>query len=90
MLAITGIGLLLGVTTEYEGPLIVVLTEEHAIRFVDAIGLAFIVVATITYFRILRRLLRNPVKLTNNHSEGHSTILTESQEEMLSYKNISS
>ena len=42
-LIIVGLILILAVPTVYEGPLLVYITEQHAIRLVDAIGLAMAV-----------------------------------------------
>ena len=38
-LAIVGLGVILIVPTTYEGPLLLYINEQHAIRLVDAIGL---------------------------------------------------
>jgi len=39
-LVIVGLVLILAVPTAYEGPLLLYINEQHAIRLVDAIGLA--------------------------------------------------
>ena len=40
VLVVIGLVLTLAVPTAYEGPLLISITEQHAIRLVDAVGLA--------------------------------------------------
>ena len=66
VLVAVGLVLILAVPTAYEGPLLLSITEQHAIRLVDAIGLAVAVLSWL-YLNFLivrlwtrRRKLRNP------------------------------
>ncbi|MFX0203245.1 MAG: hypothetical protein ACFFCW_44645 [Candidatus Hodarchaeota archaeon] len=66
VLVVVGLVLILAVPTAYEGPLLLSITEQHAIRLVDAIGLAVAILSWIYLnFYIVqlwtrRRKLRNP------------------------------
>lgn len=44
----------LAIPDAYEGPLLLRLSEEHAIKLVDGIGLAFIILATAFSLKALR------------------------------------
>lgn len=66
VLVAVGLVLILAVPTAYEGPLLLSITEQHAIRLVDAIGLAVAILSWL-YLNFLivrlwtrRRKLRNP------------------------------
>ena len=45
VLVIVGLVLIFGVPTAHEGPLLISITEQHAIRLVDAIGLVVAIIS---------------------------------------------
>ena len=59
ILMLAGLTIILAVPTAYEGPLLLYINEQHAIRLVDAIGLVLFVPSWL-YLNIvlLRRYLR--------------------------------
>ncbi len=53
LLGTAGVAILFGVPSAYEGPLIISLTDEHAIRVVDAVGLVLVLAANFLFLKML-------------------------------------
>jgi len=52
VLVVVGLAIVFGVPTAYEGPMLLYINEQHAIRLVDALGLVVMVPAWL-YFNLL-------------------------------------
>jgi len=58
MLALVGLAVILAVPTVHEGPLLLYINEEHAIRLVDAAGLVLVVPSWLYLNLVLLRRVR--------------------------------
>jgi len=58
MLVLVGLAVILAVPTVYEGPLLLYINEEHAIRLIDAAGLVLVVPSWLYLNLVLLRRVR--------------------------------
>ena len=69
VLVVVGLVLIFSVPTAYEGPLLISITEQHAIRLVDAIGLAVVILSWLYLNFFVVRLWMRRRKLKSPHAD---------------------
>jgi len=74
VLTAVGLAIMLVVPTDYEGPLLLCINEQHAIRLADAIGLVVTIPAWL-YLNVLVLRLRARRQKHGNQPSGVSQLL---------------